>query len=99
MKTKFQKGFSVFNIIVGVILTLTGFVMFVQPDTYPSPFIVLPLGLLFWIWGAVTIRRLRRRKGEGGSLRTLLIVNRILFIAGCVIMAACILLPVFAPML
>lgn len=99
MKTKGQKGFSIVNIIVGVILTIAGIIMFGQTDTYPGPFIVVPLGLLFWIWGAVTLRKLRAGQGEDGSLKTTLTVNLVLFVIGCVLLAACVLLPVIAPRL
>ena len=99
MNTKGQKLFSIVNIIMGVILTLSGFIMFSQPDTFPGPLIVLPLGLLFWIWGAAALRRLREGQEAAQVHKTALTGNKILFLLSCIFLCAVVALPIIAPRL
>ncbi len=97
MIVKGQKLYSIVNIVLGVILTLSAFMMFTQPDTFPGPLIVLPLGLLFWIMGASTLRRLRECEDVAKYYKKALTWNMVLFIFSCVILAAVVLLPILAP--
>ena len=99
MITKGQKTISIVNIVMGVILALSGFMMFSQPDTFPGSLIVLPLGLVFWLWGAKTLRCLRDEQEDTKSFKTTLTVNKILFIFSCVVLCSVVVLPVVAPML
>ena len=99
MKVKGQKGFSILNVIVGVILIFASVMMFMDPSTYPGPFIALPLGIVIFVCGFITMSKVRLLKLEGKPVtKSLLLVNRICFIVSCLILAACVLLPVFAPM-
>ena len=100
MKTKGQVGYSIVNIILGVILTIASFIMFADPDTYPGPLIALPIGLFLWIIGAITLRKVKKYKTEDEKFSPkLLIVNLILFILSCIILASVIILPIIGPML
>ncbi|NLY10057.1 MAG: hypothetical protein GXZ11_09275 [Tissierellia bacterium] len=45
MKTKGQKGFSIVNIVTGVILTMSGVIMLRDPSTGIGGFIAIPLGI------------------------------------------------------
>ena len=52
MKTKGQKGFAIFNIIVGVILVMASFAMFGDPSVGPGGILSLAIGGAFWGVGA-----------------------------------------------
>ena len=99
MKIKGQGGFSVVNIIVGVILTMAGCFMFADPSTYPGPFIVLPIGIGILIVGAITLSKVRLYKLSGKVVaKGLLTTNLVLFVLSCIILVACVSLPVIAPL-
>ena len=100
MKAKGKKGFSIVNIILGVILTMAGFAMFADPSAFPGPLIAIPLGLFLWIFGAVMLRKLKRHKETNEEIKpALLTTNLVLFILSCIILAACTVLPIIGPML
>ena len=100
MKTKGQKGFSIVNIIVGVILTLSSFIMFADETTYPGPLIVLPLGLVILICGWLTLRKLTAARHSNTSVeKNMLVFNLVCFVLSCIILAAVIILPIIGPML
>ena len=99
MNTKGQKGFSIVNIIVGVILVLTSFLLFAEPETFPAPLITLPLGLGLWVIGAIVLAKLRKyQKMNEAFNKNLLTVNLVCFILSCLILSMCIVLPIIAPM-
>ena len=90
-----QKGFAIVNIVVGVILFLASFAMFSDPSTGPGGAISLVVGAAFWITGGVVLARLR-----GGELsRGLAVWNAVVFGVSCLALAACVALPILAPML
>lgn len=96
VNTRGQKGFSILNIATGTVLVIAAFVMFSDSSTYPGPFIAIPVGLLFWIWGAKTFRKVKDGiyAHEANDVKKLLIVNTILFVISCLIWGGSILMPI-----
>ena len=100
MNTKGQSGFSIVNIILGVILFIASIMLFAEPETFPAPLITLPLGLTFWIIGAVVMRKLRNYRQTGEEFnKKLLTINTVCFVLSCLILVACTVLPIIGPML
>ena len=66
-----------------------------DPSTLPGPFIAIPIGLLFWIVGAKTLRKVNAGiyAHEEKDVRKLLIGNTILFVLSCLIWGASIIIP------
>ena len=91
MNAKGQKGFSVTNVVLGVILTLSGTIMLFDNTTYPGPFIALPLGIIWWISGASMMKKLRGNKADIG--KGSLVFNKVCFIIACVLFSMVIILP------
>lgn len=93
------KAFSIVNIVVGVILTMSGGIMLTDEETLLAAFIVIPLGIVFWFIGGKTHKMAKEAGEEVASLGSMKLVNTIFFVIGCIIMAACLILPIVAPMI
>ena len=92
MKTKGQKLFSIVNIIWGVILSMSGGMLLADSDTTAGGLIVLPLGMLCWIMGAVVLKKLRTGEAEYPDAKKALLTNKILFFVSSVICLASVVL-------
>ncbi len=100
MRTTGQAGFSVVNIIVGVILTLSSIIMLTDPSTLPGPFFAFPLGVAWLIVGVMAMSKVRKARAAGQAVQSpLLVVNLVFFVLSCLILLASVLLPVIAPLL
>lgn len=99
IKMKKVKAFAIVNIVVGVIFTISGVIMIPDDSTYPGPFIVIPLGLLFWIVGGMTHKNAKEFGDDVSRLGKMKTVNTVLFVIGCILLAACLILPIVAPMI
>lgn len=95
LNTKGQKGFSILNIATGVVFVIASVMMFADPSTQPGRFIAIPIGLLFWIVGAKTLKKVNGGiyAHEEKDVRKLLIGNTILFVLSCLIWGASIIIP------
>lgn len=98
MKTKGQKGFAILNIIIGVILTLAGFSMFGNPDVGPGGIISVLLGIALWIVGAYMLSTLRKHSDDAARVTKIARWNTVGFVISCVVLGACVALPIIAPM-
>ena len=91
-----QKGFSILNIATGVVFMIASVMMFADPSTLPGPFIAIPIGLLFWIVGAKTLKKVNGGiyANEEKEVKKLLTGNTILFVLSCLIWGASIIIPI-----
>ena len=96
---KQTKAFSIVNIVVGVILTLSGVIMFSDEETIIGACIAIPLGIAFWAIGGIALKKVKEAGEDVGALGKMKLVNTIFFIIGCILLAACVLLPIIAPMI
>ncbi|MBR6451589.1 MAG: hypothetical protein IKS87_02695 [Lachnospiraceae bacterium] len=94
---KQTKAFSIVNIVVGVILTMSGVIMFFDEETLIAAFFVLALGVAFWVVGGMTLKKAKEAGEDVSLLGKMKLVNFIFFIIGCVLMAACVILPIVGP--
>lgn len=99
MNTKGQKGFAIVNIVAGVILVMAGFVMFGQPDTGPGGILALLLGAAFWATGGYTLSVLRKYGDDEKRVKRCVVWNTAGFVLSCLVLLACTLLPIIAPLL
>ena len=60
-----------------MVFVIASVMMFADPSTLPGPFIAIPIGLLFWIVGAKTLRKVNAGiyAHEEKDVRKLLIGN------------------------
>ena len=98
MNTNKQKGFAILNIVMGVILTLGSFAAFADPSTGAGGLIPLALGLTIWITGGKMLSTLRKFADDADRIRKNARLNTIFFIVSCVVLGACVTLPIIAPM-
>ena len=98
MKTNGQKGYAIVNIIIGVILVMASFTMFGDPSVGPGGFIAIVLGGVFWGIGAYALNTLKKHADDMERVKKVCRVNLICFIVSCVIMGACVILPIIAPL-
>jgi len=94
---KINRGFAILNIIMGVILFMSSFIMFTDEDTGPGGFIVLPLGLLLWITGACALYIRKKQSDDKALMKRTRLMNIICFILSCIMLAMVVLLPIIAP--
>ena len=97
--SKGQKGFAIVNIIVGVILVMAGFFMLTEPDVGPGGIISILLGAVFWGIGAYTLYIKKKCPEDLVRRKWVRPINTISFVLSCIVMAACIILPILAPLL
>ena len=78
-----------------IVFVIASVMMFADPSTLPGPFIAIPIGLLFWIVGAKTLKKVNGGiyAHEEKDVRKLLIGNTILFVLSCLIWGASIIIP------
>lgn len=90
-----QKGFSILNIATGVVFIIASGFLIADPSTLPGVFISIPIGLMFWIVGAKTLKKVNGGiyAHEEKDVRKLLIGNTILFVLSCLIWGASIIIP------
>lgn len=98
MKTKGQKGYAIVNIIIGVVLVMASFAMFSDPSVGPGGIITFVLGGVFWGIGAYALNTLKRHSDDEARVKKVFRVNFVCFIVSCVIMGACVILPIIAPL-
>jgi uncharacterized membrane protein len=96
---KGQKGFAIVNIIVGVILTIAGFIMFSDPSVGPGGIISVTLGVAIWVIGACTLYAFKNSRDNESKIKRIRLMNTICFVLSCVVLGAVIVLPIIAPML
>ena len=96
MKTKGQKGFAVFNIIVGVILVTASFAMFGDPSVGPGGIISLALGGAFWGVGAWALSTLKKHTDDEDRMKKACRPNFVCFILSALVLAVCTVLPLLA---
>lgn len=96
---KHIKAFAIVNVIVGVVLLMAGVFLLFEEDTFPAPLITIPLGIVFWVVGGKTFRDTKMVGDDISRLGKLKIVNTVLFILGCIILAASLILPIVGPMI
>ena len=99
MKTKGQKGYAIVNIVIGVILVMASFAMFGDPSVGPGGLIAFVLGGVFWGIGAYALNTLKKHADETERVRKICRVNFMSFIVSCVIIGACVILPIIGPLL
>ncbi len=98
MKTKGQKGYAIVNIIIGVVLVMASFAMFGDPSVGPGGIITFVLGGVFWGIGAYALNTLKRHADDEARVKKVCRTNFVCFIVSCVIMGACVILPIVAPL-
>lgn len=86
MKPKGQMGFAIVNIIFGVIFTLSGIMMFKEPNAAIVGVIEVPIGLGFFIIGSKALKCLKNYNAGDKKSNTILKINMILFIISCVVL-------------
>ncbi len=94
MNTKGQKGFAIFNIAIGVVVTMAGFISLSDPSVSPYNIIFIIIGAITWMCGANVLRKLKRvQEGEDINIKMTLTMNKILFVASCLITLCSLTLP------
>lgn len=98
-KSKGQKGFSIVNIIMGVILVMAGFVMFSDPSVGPGGIIAVAIGMALWIIGAYALNTFKKYADDESRVKNLRRLNTICFVISCIILTMVTILPIIGPML
>ena len=95
LNTKGQKGFSILNIATGVVFMISSVFLIADPSTLPGVVISIPIGLLFWIVGAKTLKKVNGGiyAHEEKDVKKLLIGNTILFVLSCLIWGSSLIIP------
>ena len=97
-KKKINAGFAILNVIMGVILFLSSFIMYSDKDIGAGiAFFVTVLGLLLLIigWFALYYRR-KSKENQDLDVRGIKLTNTISFVLSVLILATVIILPVLA---
>ena len=98
-KPKGQKGFAIVNIIVGVILVISGFAMFSDPSVGPGGIIAILIGAALWTVGAYAMKSYRQHPDDEPRIKKATRLNTICFVLSCVVLAMVTILPIVGPML
>jgi uncharacterized membrane protein len=97
---KIKTGFSVLNIVMGVILFMSSFIMLADKEIGSYGFLAMILGLILWIVGAYALY-IRRKSKENNALdfKNIKLINTICFVISVLILATVVILPIIAPLL
>lgn len=101
-KPKIKKGYSILNIVMGVILLMTSFlIMFEDPDFVLPGFVMLLLSVTLFFVGTYSLNlSTKAKKNEHIVIsQTLIRVNTVCFIISSAILLAVILLPIIASLM
>lgn len=96
---KGQKGFAIVNIVMGVILAISGFMMFSDPSTGIGGIIAVAIGIAIWVIGAYALSTYKKYLHDEERVKKAKRLNTICFVISCVVLAAVVILPIVAPML
>jgi len=97
-KKKIKAGFAILNIVMGVILFMSSFIMLSDKDVGAYGLISMIIGLTLWIVGAYALYIRRKSKADDElDFRNIKLINTICFVISVLILTTVIVLPIIGP--
>ena len=100
-KKKIKAGFAILNIVMGVILFLSSFIMYSDKDIGAGiAFLITVAGLTLWIIGGCALYyRKKSKEDQELDISGIRLANTICFVISALILVAVVALPIIAPLI
>ena len=95
-KKKINAGFAILNIIMGVILFMSSFMMYSDKDIGAGiAFLFTVIGLILWVIGGCALHyRKKSKEDQELDIRGIKLANTICFVISVLVLATVVILPI-----